>query len=249
MNRKTKHKIVAVSYINTYPFIFGLKNSQVASDNFDIELAVPSECARKLKENKADIGLIPVGALPDFHDFSIVSDYCIGANGKVKTVLLLSQEPLEKIKKIYLDTDSRTSVNLVKILAKSHWKITPDWESLATWNSSEQPESVVLIGDKTFGITDKFKYVYDLAEEWKFFTGLPFVFAVWVSKKILDKTTIQSLNNAFELGLNNLNKIYSSNLPISQPEFIDYLENMIDFNFDDGKKEALSRFTSLMKNL
>lgn len=106
-----KIRISAVKYANTYPFIFGLKDS-----GFDKKIILdtdhPAECAYKLITNRADIGLIPVAALPQLKEYHIISDYCIGSNGDVRTVMLLSNSRFEKISTIYLDYRSLTSVKL-----------------------------------------------------------------------------------------------------------------------------------------
>ena len=117
------------------------------------------------------------------NNYEIISDYCIGAVGKVKTVVLFSQVPLNQITKIYLDTHSRTSVNLVKVLAREYWKINPEWEQWDETQTNSLPVSAVMIGDKTFAMVQQYRYTYDLAEEWQDFTNLPFVFACWVANK------------------------------------------------------------------
>ena len=111
-----KIRISAVKYANTYPFIWGLRES-----GFDkkviLETDHPAQCADKLISGAADIGLIPVAALPQVKNYNIAGDYCIGANGDVRTVLLFCNSPFENVNKIYLDYRSRSSVNLTKVLA------------------------------------------------------------------------------------------------------------------------------------
>ena len=238
-------KISAVSYLNTIPFVYGILKSGHL-ENFRLDLDVPSVCAEKLKNGEVDIALVPVGALDDFEDPVIVSDYCIGAVGKVKTVLLLSQEPLEKVVNIYLDYDSRTSVMLVKVLAEHYWKITPNWINLNPGQSDrpDQLVSLVAIGDKTFELTKEYKYVYDLAEEWFRFTGLPFVFAVWVSKKKLPAFSKSQLNEALAYGLNHKAEsldYFKDKLPYCG-DCLSYLENNISFLFDEEKKKGMALF-------
>jgi chorismate dehydratase len=112
-----KIRISAVKYANTYPFIYGLTES-----GFDkkiiLETDHPADCAAKLIKGNVDIGLIPVASLPKLKEYHIISDYCIGANGNVRTVLLLSNCQFEEIETIYLDYRSRSSVVLSKYLQK-----------------------------------------------------------------------------------------------------------------------------------
>ncbi|MBA3972463.1 MAG: menaquinone biosynthesis protein, partial [Bacteroidetes bacterium] len=175
-----KIKISVVSYLNSKPFIYGLKHSSLM-DQIDLELDIPAVCAQKLKERKVDIGLVPIAILPELTEKYIISDYCIGAVGKVASVMLYSDVPLEEIKFVLLDYQSRTSVALVKVLAKKFWKIKPEWINAGVdyENKISGSMAAVIIGDRTFGLNDKYRYAYDLAEEWQKFTGLPFVFACW----------------------------------------------------------------------
>jgi len=243
-------KISAVSYLNTYPFVYGLLQSGLLHD-FQLDLEVPSVCAAKLLSGESDIALVPVGALPDFKTSEIVSGYCIGAVSKVKTVLLLSQKPLTEISEIFLDTDSRTSVQLVRVLARKFWKINPGWVHLdpADLSQGNDKEALVAIGDKTFGLAGKYRYVYDLAEEWIKFTSLPFVFAVWLSREKLPVQILDSLNNALEYGVLHINEtleFFRDKLPAGQ-DCHSYLKENISFTFDDPKKQGMKLFLELLQ--
>jgi chorismate dehydratase len=121
-----KIRISAVRYANTYPFIYGLTES-----GFDkkaiIETDHPSDCAAKLISGRSDLGLIPVAAIPLLKEYHIIGDYCIGADGKVRTVQIMSNSPFKDVEKVYLDYRSRTSVNLVKVIARRFWKKDFTW--------------------------------------------------------------------------------------------------------------------------
>ena len=203
-------KISCVSYLNSKPFIFGLQNSEIKKE-IDLQLDIPSECARKLEDNVVDIGLVPVAALAEMDEYHIISDYCIGADGEVSSVLLVSDVPLHHVQNILLDYQSRTSVILAQVLAEKFWKITPQFHE-----ANENYESLIsgttagiIIGDRTFTMKEKFKYVYDLAHEWKLFTNLPFVFACWVSNKEMDRSFVKSFNDALRFGLMNSETVVS----------------------------------------
>lgn len=242
-------KISAVSYLNTYPFVFGLKESGLMQD-FVLELDVPSVCAEKMKNGSVDIALVPVAALPEISSYHFVSEFCIGAVGEVKTVLLLSKVPLERISHVYLDFDSRTSVELVKVLAKNHWKIQPTWEHLKSGEavSMKKLESLVAIGDKTFEIRPDFPYVYDLAEAWIDYSGLPFVFAVWISRKKLPAEILSQFTSALAYGINHKPECieyFRDKLPGCN-DCLSYLEHNISYEFDERKKEGLKLFLSTL---
>jgi chorismate dehydratase len=243
-------RITAVSYLNTFPFVFGLKKSGFLQ-NFTLDLQVPSICARKLIEGEADIALIPTGAIPEAGKLHYLSDYCIGATGPVQTVLLLSRVPLDEISTIHLDFDSRTSVELIRVLAKHHWKITPDWVNLKSGSDSSSllPESVVAIGDKTFALRQHYPFVYDLAENWVIFADAPFVFAVWATKNELSPHDISAFNQALTFGIMHKAEsldYFRNNLP-DCGNCLDYLENSISYSFDSEKKRGLKLFLDFLK--
>ena len=243
-------KISAVSYLNTFPFVYGIIHSGLI-DDYVLELDVPSICAEKLKNGDVDIALVPVGAIPGLPDPRIITNFCIGAVRNVKSVLLLSNQPLDSIERISLDFDSRTSVQLVKVLANRFWKINPEWVDLKSGQAGAMPgkEAVVAIGDKTFEMANHFKYVYDLAEEWIKFTSLPFVFAAWMSLKPISPATINSLNAALEWGIERKAEsihFFKDRLPACE-DCLGYLENNISYALDDAKQEGLDKFLGFLR--
>ena len=245
-------KISAVSYLNTIPFDYGIL-THADPGKFILELDVPSVCARKLQEGVVDIALVPAGAIPDFTNPVILPGYCIGAVQKVKTVLLLSHEPLEKIKRIHLDFDSRTSVQLVKVLAQHYWKIEPEWINLRAGEAEKISgnEAIVAIGDKTFELVKRFPYVYDLAEEWIRCTSLPFVFAVWMTNNPLPEELIKNLDEALYFGITHISEAihyFNAKLPAGVDCFA-YLKENISYHFDEDKKAGLQLFLSFIKGI
>jgi chorismate dehydratase len=237
--------ISAVSYLNTFPFVYGLLRSGHLED-FRLDMEVPSLCARNLKSGEADIALIPAGALPEIPGYRFISPYCLGAVREVKTVLLLSEKPVTEIRKIYLDFDSMTSVRLVRVLAEKYWNIRPEWEPLNPGQAEllVKPESLVAIGDKTFALRPRFPYVYDLAEEWIRFTGLPFVFAVWIALKPIPEEFLLKFNDALSYGINHIPEsldFMKEKLP-SDVDCLEYLTNNISYLLDDEKKKGLELF-------
>jgi chorismate dehydratase len=242
-----KVKISIVSYLNSKPFIYGLKHSQLINE-IDLQQDIPSVCAQKLIDGKVDIGLVPVAILPLLKEHYIISDYCIGAEGKVASVMLYSNVPLPEIKNIVLDYQSRTSVQLTKVLATHFWKINPEWIPAQTnyENNISGTTAAVIIGDRTFGIENKYAYTYDLAEEWQKLTQLPFVFACWVANKKLPDSFINKLNQALKYGIDNRSLLISElTQEKAYPTNIKkYLTENIKYDYDTPKKEALKLFLS-----
>jgi chorismate dehydratase len=249
-----KIRISAVRYANTYPFIYGLTERGFDKKSV-LETDHPSECAAKVIAGRSDLGLIPVAAIPLIINPHIITDYCIGTNGKVRTVQMMSNSTFEGVKKIYLDYRSRTSVNLIKVLAKEYWKKDFKWIDTSEtfdFKSIRSDEAVVLIGDQCFEFEYFYQYKYDLGEEWKKFSGLPFVFACWVSNKPLPAGFIDDFNNALSLGVENIDLVtdrYGRSGSITGTELRKYLTENIDFHLNTEKKKAMSLFLDLLKKL
>lgn len=249
-----KIRISAVKYANTYPFIYGLTESGFDKKT-ELSTAHPSECAAKLIADRVDIGLIPVAAILNLSEYHIISDYCIGADGDVQTVMLLSNCQFEDIKKVYLDYRSRSSVNLARVMAKNFWKKDFEWISTSKtfdFRNIGLDEAIVLIGDQCFEYSGSYRYTFDLAGEWKKYTGLPFVFACWVANKQLPQGFIDDFNKALGIGVNNIDAVtekFGTTGVINGDKLNRYLKENIDFNLDAGKKKALAKFLDLIKNL
>ncbi len=212
-------------------------------DSIELSLDIPSDCANKLIENQVDIGLVPVAALLHIDNYQIVSQYCIGAVGAVDSVFIFSDKPIDEIKTIRLDSQSHTSNNLSRVLLKNYWKVNPEFVT------EGEADAFVQIGDRTFGKKDLYSYAYDLAEEWFKFTGLPFAFAVWASNKPIPEDFKLSFNAALKSGLDHRKEVIAEMKNIENFNLDDYLMNKVDFNLDDQKLKAISKFHEYIKAL
>lgn len=238
--------ITAVSYLNTIPFVYGLKHA----DNLRAELllAPPAECAKNYIEGKADIALLPVAVVPQLSNTNIITDYCIGAVGAVRTVVVVSNEPITQAKRVWLDAHSRTSVQLCGYLAAHKWHISPEWLHMEDYARVESPEvgdAFLLIGDKVFGYEGRFKYTYDLAIEWREVTKLPFAFAVWVARKGVSYEITDELQRALTFGIEHIWEAVTESSYMGADNGItayDYLTRNIDFILDEEKHKALKKF-------
>lgn len=245
-------RIVAVSYINTWPFIFGIRNSGFFN-NFHLNLAVPSLCAKLFGDGEADIALVPVGALPTLTHYEIIDNFGIASNGYVKSVIIVANNPIEEIQTIYTDSDSLSSAKLVKILAKQHWKKEFKIPSinLKTLNNLKPNEAMMLIGDKALFLEQQYSFHYDLAKIWKDYCGLPFVFAVWIKKNNINDSQLQHFTEAIAYGIKNIplalqqNNTQNYNFEL----LFDYLTNNIILKYDNKAKEGMDLYLSLLKEL
>ncbi|MEZ4961496.1 MAG: menaquinone biosynthesis protein [Saprospiraceae bacterium] len=241
-------KVTAVSYLNTKPFLYGLFKSGL-NEEIDLQLDIPSDGARRLASGEADLGLVPVAVIPELATPHIISDYCIGTVGTVKTVCIFSECPLEEMTHLYLDHHSRTSVELVQLLLKDHWR-----QSTKLLQATEGFEAKIggttgalIIGDRAIGKDLAYPFVYDLGEAWQQFTGLPFVFAAWVSNRPLDPAFVQRFNAALQMGLDHIPQLMYI-LPSPQPGFDlqRYFTENISYQLDRDKKRALKLFLQMM---
>lgn len=246
-------RVAAVSYLNTLPFLYGLEQT-CGAEVVDLQLAVPSQCATPLRQGLVDVALVPVATLPELGDVEPITTFCIGANGPVRTVCLCANEPVERIRRIYLDPDSRTSVALVQHLAPAHWGIEPDYAPFQAGGilpPLREGEAVLMIGDKVFTHGDSFSYRYDLAEAWYAYSGLPFVFAVWVAPKSVASSLSARLEPSLAWGVSHIAEALEAHPPaphIGREAAYDYLTRCIDYRLDGDKRFAMRLFLQLLRN-
>lgn len=203
----------------------------------------PAKVAAMLLNDEIDVGLIPVAVIPKLKEHHIISGYCIGASQPVASVCLFSDVPLAEITEILVDYQSRTSAALLKVLIKEYWKIDPILTDTA--NGYQQnikgTTAGLVIGDRALKQRQHSAYIYDLAEAWQQMTGLPFVFAAWVSNKKLPEDFIRSFDEATGAGLDHIDEIVSA---IDFPEYDmhRYYTKNIDYRLDEKKREAIRLF-------
>ena len=240
MDRKIR--VGAVSYLNTKPLIYGFEIGEM-KDEVDLVVAYPSKIAMMLANDEIDVGLVPVAIIPKLKEHYIISDYCIGSEGEVGSVCLFSEVPLEKIENVLLDYQSMTSVELLKILIKQYWKIDPVFISTSEDYRKDIKGTTagLVIGDRALEQRKNSKYIYDLGSEWQKFTGLPFVFAAWVSNKKLDASFSDSFNKANALGLQQLDKVINEN-PYEFFDLKKYYTNYINYSLTVKARKGLDLF-------
>jgi chorismate dehydratase len=245
----TKIKVSAITYLNTKPFLYGITHNDL-SDLIELSLDVPAVCADKLKAGTVDLGIIPVAEIPEISEAKLITDYCIACSGKVRTVVLASMVPLEKVKRIVLDYQSRTSVQLVKILARDYWRIEPEWQNGGSNYISDDLNGTtagVIIGDRVFEAEKQFPYLYDLGDAWKQHTGLDFVFACWVANKPLEQEFIDRFELALHDGILHIPEVIAE-YQIRYPDypFEAYFRENIFYRLDDSKRKGMELFLSLI---
>ena len=212
-------------------------------DEIDLIMSYPSKIATMLIDNEIDVGLVPVTIIPELREHYIIADYCIGCDGEVGSVCLFSDARLSKIDKVLLDYESKTSIELLKILIKEYWQIDPvlEFTSKDYRNEISNLTAGLVIGDRALEQRKISRFIFDLGLEWKKFTGLPFIFAAWVSNKKLDASFIKSFNKANLLGLQNIDKVVEKNAS-NLFDLKLYYNNYINYELNDSKKKVMYNF-------
>lgn len=239
--------ISMVGYHNTLPFIHGLE----MNDQYHIIKDIPAKCIDYFIDGAVDLALVPVGALIDLHEdsYRIVTDYCIGCDGEVRTVCLFSNEPIESLQTIYLDTDSRSSVKLLEMIMDNYHNKSVNLIPITSYDQHlGDGEGKLLIGDKVFEREGKYRYTYDLGLEWKKHTGLPFVFAVWIARPHLTDKVITAFNQYLKSGVAAIHEEQDWNVTIPHIDFQEYFERYISYELDDRKKKAMQTFLEYLKS-
>ena len=238
-----KIKVGIVNYLNTAPLIYGLKHSAVI-DQIELIPDYPANLANDLLDGTIDLGLVPVAVIPQLPHWWLISDYCIGCEGPVASVCIFSDVPLEQAERVLLDYQSRTSVELAKLLIKNYWKLNIEMID-ATEDFQQQIHGTtagLVIGDRSFTQRKVSKYAYDLGEAWKAYMGLPFVFAAWISTKPLPADFIQAFNDANAFGIQNISSVIAELNFNNSVDLEEYFKKYISYKLDDEKRKALKKF-------
>ncbi|HEY6505826.1 MAG TPA: menaquinone biosynthesis protein [Chitinophagaceae bacterium] len=238
-----KIKVGIVNYLNTKPLIYGLQRPPI-NEHIELVADYPAKLAEMLKNNEIDLGLIPVAAIPELPSYHIVGDYCIGAEGEIASVCLFSEVPMSEVKKVFLDYQSRSSVALLKWLMKEYWGIDP--EIIEATDEAYRQEikgttAGLVIGDRALEQRRISTFIYDLGSEWRAITGLPFVFAAWVSTQKLPDDFIKLFNEANAMGLEHIDEIVAEN-PFELYNLKKYYTLHLSYHLDERKKQGMNRF-------
>jgi len=249
-------RVSAISFLNTAPLMWDFKHGETAAqlrENFSITYTVPSQCAEELKMDLADIGIIPAAAYTTIHGLTIITDVAIASKNVVRSILLVSKVPAERIRNVATDDSSRTSAALVEIFLRKFVGVNPGFRrQKAVLNEMLQwHDAALLIGDPALQAKTDGYYVYDLAEQWRRWTGRPFVFAFWAVRKAAlnsvssDVNLPQIFQQSRDAGLKRIPEIakeWSTRLGLSAPLISAYLTENIDYGLDAENLEGLRLF-------
>jgi chorismate dehydratase len=268
-----KLRISIVQYLNTAPLVWGFTNGLLAG-KYDLSFTVPSQCAEALRAGTADIAIIPAIEYQRIPGLVILPDLAIASQNRVRSLLILAKKPIEHVRSIALDRSSRSTQALTRILAAEHWKIDPEFSESEPDLSAmlERADAALLIGDPalrlsiaiekksavslegravcqaaTLGIAgaDIF-HVYDVVGEWRTFSSLPAVMAVWAARpEVATPEVLADFSASRDFGLSQIAAIgleASRELELPQQALEFYLRNNIDFSLGEENRRGLGRY-------
>jgi len=249
----TPVRIGAVSYLNSKPLIEGLAESVPEAT---LLLDYPSRLADGINHGVLDVALVPsIECLSD-PDYEVVSDACVATRGPVLSVKLYFRKHPGLVQRIALDDGSRTSAALARIMLTERYGVEPRIEPLRLESTiaSTDADAILLIGDRAIEPPiESFAEVWDLGEEWLRWTGLPFVFALWVTRQGTDLGRVEAaLTDARDRGLRELTAIAqresrSMQLPL---EVVDtYLRQNLHFVLGSAERQGLRLYLDLASRM
>lgn len=244
------YTIALVNYLNARPFLHGLHHGrEEGSFTFDIRLLNPAECARSFMKGEADIALVPAGSLHHMTDYKRVTGFGIAAEDEVRTVCLFSNDEPSAWKEIILDDHSMTSVLLTRLIISNFFNINPVYKTGKVDSVNPgQGQAVLMIGDKVFNRENDFLVRLDLAAEWKKWTKLPFVFAVWVAKPHVPEAVLADLEKMLSFGVNHIEAVIPENTG-NTSLLKEYYQKYIRYNLEPDYLQGLEKYLELSRTL
>jgi chorismate dehydratase len=232
------------------------------ASRFDIDWMLPSECADRLANGTADIGLVPIASLAVIPGLRILPGCTIASKSRVRSLLLVrrAHQPLRQLHTVAADMASRTTIAHARILFH-HWgnsalayvPMAADLDAML-----DRADAAIVIGDPAlmaleeranrFERTGEELVYHDLAEEWRALTGLPFVSAVWggaAHAGSLDESVAQTFTRSRDHGLANIDALvdeWTMRLPLPEHTIRTYLTSNIHYILDEECLEGMRCF-------
>lgn len=245
-NTNGRLRVGAVRYLNARPLVRHLAR---ALPDAEISCDTPRRLADLLAAGELDVALAPCVCLAAHPEWSLVSTACIGARGPVESVKLLFRTPPAEVRSLALDEGSRSSVVLAQILLAEKHAVRPRLETLPLGKAlnSTDADAVLMIGDRAMGPPPtEFIDWWDLGAEWRRWTGLPMVFAMWMARPGVDGTLLaEAFDQARDEGLRDVATIAAeASVEMQLPEefVLRYLREHLHYRFGPNERQGLEEF-------
>ena len=238
-------RLGAVDYLNARPLVYGL---ELRNDLFSLRFDVPSKCAALLHEGSIDVGMIPSIEFARGHDYRIVPGVGIVSEGPVASVAVFTTTPITAIRSIAVDTSSRTSQALLRVLCVERFGIDPEFHPMAPDADAmlRRSDAALLIGDPALFLDYERMGAekIDLGEQWTAMTGLPFVWAFWAGRPAaLNATAVHALQTARDAGVAASDSIAAAYCgPQRAERGSRYLRDNIGYTLGDREHAGLQQY-------
>jgi chorismate dehydratase len=268
-----KLRISIVQYLNTAPLVWGFTNGPLAG-KYDLSFTVPSQCAEALRTGVADIAIIPAIEYQRIPGLVVLPDLAIASQNRVRSLLIIAKKPIEQVRSIALDRSSRSTQVLTRILAAEYWKIKPEFlETEPDLHAMlQKADAAMLIGDPalrisiaiekkstisaqgravcqaaTLGIQSaEIFHIYDVVGEWRKFSSLPAVMAVWAARpEVATPEALADFAASRDFGLAQIPVICRESareLELPREALESYLRHNIDFSLGEENRRGLERY-------
>jgi len=242
-----KLRVGIVNFLNSKPLAWGFLKGHHA-DLFAPTYHPPAMVARMLGQGNLDVGLIPSIEVQRIPNLRVLPDMCVAAHHEVRSVLLVSRVPVEEIRRVALDTNSRTSATLIRILLRERWGLEPEYihERPDPDRMLAEADAALIIGDPALRVDRERYLITDLAAEWKELTGLPFVFAVWAVRPEVELPELPFyFKSSLRYGLSSLDILVreaAAELGLESSEVREYLTENLSFFLRSDEIEGLEEF-------
>jgi len=240
-------RIGGLDGLNAFPLQWGLEAEH--HGNVELTLRSPAASAAALAAGEADVALIPSIELARLPEMQVVPGLCIAARRRVRSVILLTRTSPALLQTVAVDETSRTSVALLRILLSRRYGITPRFVAAApdAGRMLDTADGALLIADAALQASTEGRQVYDLAEMWSGWTGLPFVFAVWATRPGIDPQQVApTLRSARAAGLSALPHLVAQHATRAGnpggPELTAYLGELLHYSLGPEEEQSLHRF-------
>ena len=252
-NRPRRLRVCAVSYLNTSPLVWGMLHGP-QKDLFDLEFDIPAGCADRLANGAADIGIVPSFELLK-QDLRPIPGTGIACRGPVRSILLVSSRPPDRIRTLAADSSSRTSVELTRMVLDLKYGIRPEIVRQAPDIETmlRTADAGLIIGDPALRIEPSLLpyHSLDLGAEWMDITGLPMVFAVWAARPEVDIAGVEAaFRDSCNYGRARIDEIVAAEAPrrdLAPALARDYLLHKIVHELGAEEYEGLERFLAYGK--
>jgi chorismate dehydratase len=256
INEKGKEKslprIAASSYLNTAPLIWSFQRESMSREVELLTHEAPARCAEMLARGEVDAALVPVIEYQRIPEIAVAPHVCVGSRSKVRSVVLVTKNlELKDVRKVALDISSRTSVTLIRTIFREFIGTEPEWREAEPNLQTMllEADAALIIGDPAMTFSRAALRVYDMAALWREYTGLGFVFAMWMAgEREIERVKGVDFVRARDRGLECVEEIaalYAERLKLPQDELRTYLLENICFELDEEMLAGLELFYRL----